>query len=55
MEYVFNIGTLSSELVCNEANMKIWLSCLSILQVNCFLLEYRVGGATLIKLFVCYV
>ncbi|KAL4125401.1 hypothetical protein PRIC2_008986 [Phytophthora ramorum] len=33
MEYVFNIGpTLSSELVCNADNLKIWLSCLSILQ-----------------------
>ncbi|KAG7382749.1 E3 ubiquitin-protein ligase ubr2 [Phytophthora pseudosyringae] len=32
MEYVFNIGTLSSELVCNAENLKIWLSCLSILQ-----------------------
>ncbi|EGZ28097.1 hypothetical protein PHYSODRAFT_554376 [Phytophthora sojae] len=32
MEYVFNIGTLSSELVCNEDNLKVWLSCLSILQ-----------------------
>ncbi|KAL3673657.1 hypothetical protein V7S43_001356 [Phytophthora oleae] len=32
LEYVFNIGTLSSELVCNEDNLKIWLSCLSILQ-----------------------
>ncbi|ETM37636.1 hypothetical protein L914_15850 [Phytophthora nicotianae] len=32
MEYVFNIGTLSNELVCNADNMKIWLSCLSILQ-----------------------
>uniref|UniRef100_H3HBR5 E3 ubiquitin-protein ligase n=1 Tax=Phytophthora ramorum TaxID=164328 RepID=H3HBR5_PHYRM len=34
MEYVFNIGpTLSSELVCNADNLKIWLSCLSILQI----------------------
>ncbi|RLN70558.1 hypothetical protein BBJ29_008063 [Phytophthora kernoviae] len=32
LEYVFNIGTLSSELVCNEDNLKIWLSCLNILQ-----------------------
>ncbi|KAE9047645.1 hypothetical protein PR003_g968 [Phytophthora rubi] len=32
MEYVFNIGTLSSELVCNEESLKVWLSCLSILQ-----------------------
>ncbi|KAG6975817.1 hypothetical protein JG688_00001994 [Phytophthora aleatoria] len=32
MEYVFNIGTLSNELVCNPDNLKIWLSCLSILQ-----------------------
>eukprot|EP00644_Phytophthora_capsici_P002342 jgi/Phyca11/548192/estExt2_Genewise1Plus.C_PHYCAscaffold_270438 len=32
LEYIFNIGTLSSELVCNEDNLKIWLSCLSILQ-----------------------
>ncbi|KAF4139503.1 ATP-dependent Clp protease adaptor protein ClpS [Phytophthora infestans] len=32
MEYVFNIGTLSNELVCNADNMKIWLSCLGILQ-----------------------
>ncbi|KAK1948332.1 E3 ubiquitin-protein ligase UBR2 [Phytophthora citrophthora] len=32
LEYIFNIGTLSSELVCNEDNLKTWLSCLSILQ-----------------------
>ncbi|OWZ21313.1 hypothetical protein PHMEG_0004147 [Phytophthora megakarya] len=32
LEYVFNIGTLSNELVCHEDNLKIWLSCLSILQ-----------------------
>ncbi|KAF4325043.1 hypothetical protein G195_001661 [Phytophthora kernoviae 00238/432] len=32
LEYIFNIGTLSSELVCNEDNLKIWLSCLNILQ-----------------------
>ncbi|CEG37028.1 hypothetical protein L917_15713 [Plasmopara halstedii] len=32
LEYVFNIGTLSSELVCNIDNLKIWLSCLNTLQ-----------------------
>lgn len=32
LEYVFNIGTLSSELVCYVDNLKIWLSCLNILQ-----------------------
>lgn len=32
LEYVFNIGTLSSELVCNEDNLKIWLACLNTLQ-----------------------
>ncbi|KAG6610192.1 E3 ubiquitin-protein ligase UBR1 [Phytophthora cinnamomi] len=32
LEYVFNIGTLSSELVCNDDNLKVWLSCLSVLQ-----------------------
>ncbi|CAH0515339.1 unnamed protein product [Peronospora belbahrii] len=32
IEYVFNIGPLSSELVCNAGNLKIWLSCLNILQ-----------------------
>ncbi|CAI5729999.1 unnamed protein product [Peronospora farinosa] len=32
MEYVFNIGTFSSELVCCARNLKIWLSCLNVLQ-----------------------
>ncbi|KAI9908494.1 hypothetical protein PsorP6_004357 [Peronosclerospora sorghi] len=32
LEYVLNTGTFSSELVCNVDNLKLWLSCLTILQ-----------------------
>lgn len=34
MEYVFNVGTFSRELVCDPDNMKLWLECLAIIQVS---------------------
>lgn len=36
MEYVFNVGTFSGELVCDPENMQLWLECLAIIQVSAY-------------------
>lgn len=39
MEYVFNIGSFSSELVCDVKNMDLWLACLGVIQVRYSLVD----------------